>query len=130
MVEIVRRRFLAGLVGLVAAPAVVKITSLMPISVPKFDPTNLFSLDMVELLKYQNALISNEYDTRVIYAIVYGTSHPELSKDFHDDRISSPESVYSWHEDPVRLGQHEPRIFEDVSTPVPVHYPRWLGRQR
>lgn len=31
MLELPRRRFLAGLVGLVAAPAVVKATSLMPV---------------------------------------------------------------------------------------------------
>jgi hypothetical protein len=31
MFEIPRRRFLAGLIGLIAAPAIVKITSLMPV---------------------------------------------------------------------------------------------------
>ena len=33
MIELPRRRFLAGLVGLIAAPAVVKATSLMPVKV-------------------------------------------------------------------------------------------------
>jgi hypothetical protein len=31
MLEIPRRRFLAGLIGLIAAPAIVRVTSLMPI---------------------------------------------------------------------------------------------------
>jgi len=35
MFEIPRRRFLAGLIGLIAAPAIVKVTSLMPIKAAK-----------------------------------------------------------------------------------------------
>lgn len=31
MLEIPRRRFLAGLIGLIAAPAIVRVTSLMPV---------------------------------------------------------------------------------------------------
>lgn len=36
MLKIPRRRFLAGLVGLIAAPAIVRAESLMPVRTPKW----------------------------------------------------------------------------------------------
>jgi hypothetical protein len=54
-----RRRFLAGLLGLVAAPAVVRAASLMPISV--FEPANLAGVDMVSRYRQEFILESERF---------------------------------------------------------------------
>jgi hypothetical protein len=42
MFELPRRRFLQGLIGLIAAPAIVKVTSLMPVkAAPLIIPANI-----------------------------------------------------------------------------------------
>lgn len=62
MITIPRRRFLQGLVGIIAAPAIVRITSLMPISplTPYSSSPLLSSMDdIIRLLKQQNDLFGD-----------------------------------------------------------------------
>lgn len=80
MIEIPRRRFLAGLVGLIAAPAVVKAASLMPVKA--FDgPLDLFATMEMRLNGCEAAFLE-EMSRRWTNAVLYGSSHPELFQGF------------------------------------------------
>lgn len=49
MVELSRRGFIGGLVGLVTAPAIVRAASLMPVKV--MEPGSVLTLDMIDHLR-------------------------------------------------------------------------------
>lgn len=84
MIEMERRRFLGGLVGLVAAPAIVKVTSLMPIkAVPRHAYWKMYynveyqdiENEVIEFLTESNKIFDDLTLDRV-YAATARTSLP------------------------------------------------------
>ena len=64
MLELPRRRFMAGLIGLIAAPAIVRATSLMPVKVLAEDsPYLITSVDWDDIvtttLRYRSKMLAD-----------------------------------------------------------------------
>ena len=119
MVEIVRRRFLQGLIGLVAAPAIVRVASLMPVSVwePKSRWIPRPDIDeVIALLREQNEI----FDVLCFKQNPLTTPTPipyevwrKLNEGSPHGRASSV-AFPPKHADPVCLGQYLTWLPKDV----------------
>ena len=122
-----RRGFLAGLASLVASPAIVRVTSLMPVSAyPTFDDYLRHpSLDIdaiIRLLGEQNDI----FDALNQHVSVPYPVWLQLNAGVPYNTASSI-AFPPGDQGSVRLGQYLTRLPQDVSTPLPVHYDRTLG---
>jgi hypothetical protein len=73
MIELPRRRFLTGLASLIAAPAIVRVASIMPV---KAVPSGITIEDWRQLVRLVEIEIADQFAQDFSNLAIYGTTHP------------------------------------------------------
>lgn len=59
---------------------------------------------------------------------IIGRAH-RLGISFLGCGATGPKPIPSRDQNPIRVGQHEPWVNQNMSATVPVHHDRWLGKR-